>query len=139
MGRGLTHLISIKGLDSLSCIAIGSCTQVFLSSNDTFQMGFPAVTCFLTRERHSRTRHSVVRLHSKEMQSKQRCEEIIIATLSWSNLKLHAYVCMCSINEESVILCNIKTIKHSGFYPPVYSLSPLTSVQSTVIPKSGKI
>jgi len=42
MGRGLTHLISIKGLNSLSCIAIGSCTQVFLCSNDTFQMGFPA-------------------------------------------------------------------------------------------------
>jgi len=42
MGRGLTHLISIKGLNSLSRITIGSCMQVFLCLNDTFQMGFPA-------------------------------------------------------------------------------------------------
>ena len=41
MGRGLTHLISIKGLNSLSCIEVGSCTWVFHCLNDIFRMGFP--------------------------------------------------------------------------------------------------
>ena len=41
MGRGLTGLISIKVLNSLSCIAVGSYAQVFLCSKEYFYTGFP--------------------------------------------------------------------------------------------------
>jgi len=42
MGIGLTHLISIRGLNSLSCIVVSSFRKVFHCSNDTFRTGFPA-------------------------------------------------------------------------------------------------
>jgi len=37
---GLTCLISIQSLNSLSCIAVGSYAQVFLCSKGYFYMGF---------------------------------------------------------------------------------------------------
>jgi len=39
MDRGVTHLISTKGLKSLSCIAVGSRTQVFPCSKRYFSDG----------------------------------------------------------------------------------------------------
>jgi len=40
MIRGLTHVVSIKGLSFLSCVAVGSGVQVFHVENDIFGWAF---------------------------------------------------------------------------------------------------
>ena len=57
MVRGLTHFISVKGLNSLSYIAVGCCMQCFFVRMTLFELASMQATFFLTSERLSRTRH----------------------------------------------------------------------------------
>jgi hypothetical protein len=47
MGSGLTHIISIKGLNSLSCMPQAAARRCSFVRNDIFRMGFAAATCFV--------------------------------------------------------------------------------------------
>jgi len=83
MGRGLTHFISIKGLNSLSCIAVGSCSQVFPCSKNIFRMGFPAGYLFSEERDRRQNSDSNVRLHrGTRYGNKHSGEQIVKTTVS---------------------------------------------------------
>jgi len=89
-----------------------------------FEWASLQATCFLDKgetfqnETLSCTDHleSVVRLQRVELRRNYNGNFVVIKS---------EVTCLCTflINEESVILCTITTIKQSGSYPPVYSLT----------------
>jgi len=51
MIRGLTHVVSIRGLSSLSCMVVGSGIQVFRVENDIFGWACLQANCFQEKGR----------------------------------------------------------------------------------------
>ena len=60
MIRGLTNVVSIKGLSCLSCVVVGSGKQVFRVENDIFGRACLKATCF---QEKSQNGNSNVRFH----------------------------------------------------------------------------
>jgi len=52
MIRGLTHVVSIKVLSSLSCIVVGRGMQVFRVENDIFGWACLKANCFQEKGRN---------------------------------------------------------------------------------------
>jgi len=83
MGRGLTHLISIKGLNSLPRVVVGSCTQVFLCSKRYFWTGLPEGYLFSWQnKRRSRTRTLILDFPKRKMLKQAEWRTSILTILS---------------------------------------------------------
>jgi len=114
MGRGLTHIISIKGTNSLSCIAVGSCTQAFLCSKRCFSDGLSCRIHVPLLDKGETFQNGELKCCTSDRKQVREwaerrtdCNSNFVLTKS---LSLH--VCQIPVNDERVIVS-----KYNNYQP----------------------
>jgi hypothetical protein len=105
MDRGLTCLVSIKGMNSLSCIAVSHCTHAFLCSKRCFSDELSCMIPVPLLEKGETLQNGELKCRTSDRkQARERAERGTVCNSNFVFIKsLSLHVCKISVNEERVI------------------------------------
>jgi hypothetical protein len=106
MSRGLTHLISIKDTNSLSCMAVCRCTQAFLFSKRCFSVGFSCRIPDPLLDKGETFQNGELKCWTSDRkQARERAERRTNCNSNFVLIRsLSLHVCKISVNEDRVIV-----------------------------------